>query len=151
MIMKINYKKLIGYILITIFIGSFFAFFTMDAMKSFSSVNQPSFSPPGYVFMIVWIILYILMGISLYLVDKDKTSVYVYFSQLVVNSLWTLIFFGFKNYLLSLLWIILLIGLVIYMIITFYKVNKTAAYLQIPYLLWISFATVLNYFIYMLN
>ena len=133
-------------------IGSFFTIFTMDGMKAFQEVvNKPSFTPPGFVFGIAWTILYILMSISWYLIDSCKHCVTVYFSQLIVNSLWTLIFFGWANYLVALIWTILLLGLIVYMIIIFYQKKPLAAYLQIPYLLWTIFATILTFGVFILN
>lgn len=150
--LKIQFKKLLIYIVITALIGSFFTIFTMDGMQAFQTVvNKPSFTPPGYVFGIAWTILYILMGVSWYLVDSCKPCVIAYFCQLIVNSLWTLIFFGWANYLVALIWTILLLGLIVYMILVFYPKRPLAAYLQIPYLLWTIFATILTYAVFILN
>lgn len=150
---NIDYKKLIIFIVGTILIGSFFAIFTN--MNSYSELIKPSFSPPGYLFPIVWSILYILMGISLYLISESpgnkKVAYTLYLYQLLANSLWTLLFFGFNLRLLSFFWIILIIVIVVLMIREFLKFNKTAAYLQIPYLLWLIFASVLNFSIFILN
>lgn len=152
--MKINYKKLLSIILITILIGSFFSFFT--STEIYSKINMPALSPPSIVFPIVWIVLYTLMGISLYLVleendvESDKAFL-IYLVQLLVNSLWTLIFFGFQNFFLSFIWIFILIILVVIMIIKFYQINKTAGLLQIPYLLWLMFAFYLSFTIYLIN
>lgn len=152
--MKINYKKLIVIIIITMLIGSFFSFFTGNDI--YNEIVKPPLSPPGLVFPIVWFILYTLMGISFYIVletdsvERDIACL-LYIIQLVFNSFWTLIFFGFNNFLLSFIWLLVLIGLVIFMIIKFYKVNKTAGLLQIPYLLWLIFALYLNFSIYLLN
>lgn len=150
--MKINFKKLIFIIIFTIIVGSFFALFTSTSI--YSEIIRPKFSPPGIVFPIVWTILYILMGISFYIVtekDDDIGNVKIYLAQLAVNSLWTLFFFGFKFFLFSFLWIILLIVLVIVMIIKFYRTNKLAGLLQIPYLIWLFIAAYLNLSIYLLN
>lgn len=151
--MKINYKKLILVIIITILIGSFFSFFTSTDI--YDEIVRPVLSPPGIVFPIMWFILYTLMGISFYMIlesNKDiEIPIIIYFIQLLVNSLWTLLFFGIKNFLISSIWIGLLIVLVIAMIISFYRVNKKAGLLQIPYLLWICFALYLNISIYLLN
>lgn len=142
-------------IVFTIIIGGFFSLFVANNMEVYNSLNKPVLNPPGFIFPIVWTILYVLMGISIYLVSEsetnDKKAYMIYIVQLVVNSLWTLIFFGYNNYLLSFIWIILLIALVIFMIIEFFKINKTAAYLQILYLLWLLFASYLNYSIHILN
>ena len=122
----------------------------------FEEIKKPAFSPPGIVFPIIWTILYILMGISSYLIytsnnkNKEK-SLKIYTVQLIFNTLWTFIFFNKKLYLLSFIWILVLIILILKMIISFKKINKTAAYLQIPYLLWLIFASILNLSIYLIN
>lgn len=147
-----DYKKLILIIIFTILIGSFFSFFTGSSV--YNEIIRPKLSPPGIVFPIAWFILYILMGISFYIVIKnssDISNVKIYLLQLFVNSIWTLIFFGFKNFFLGFIWIILLIILVVIMIIKFYKENRVAGLLQIPYLLWLLFALYLNTSIYFLN
>lgn len=153
---KINFKKLFIIIIGTIFIGSIFSLFLMNQMRDYQNLNQPFLSPPGILFPIVWTILFILMGISLYIVSEsysnEKNKAYcIYIIQLLVNSLWTLIFFGMKMYLLSFIWILLLIVLVIIMIIRFLRINKIAGLLQIPYLLWLVFASYLSLSVYILN
>ena len=153
--LKINWKKLIVFIVVTFIIGGFFSFF-INSRGFYNSLEKPPLSPPGVLFPIVWSILYVLMGISLYLVSEsnsvDKEQSYlIYIVQLVVNSLWTLLFFGFGLQLLSFLWILLLIVLVVIMIINFYKANKLAGLLQIPYLLWLLFAAYLNFAIFIIN
>lgn len=153
--LKIKWKKLIIITLVTFLVGSFFSLFTMNNMDTFKELSKP-IDVPGILFPIVWSILYLLMSISYYIVsestDKNKDEAKVsYVVQLIINSLWSLIFFGFEAYLLSFIWIIILLIAVIVMIINFYKVNKTAAYLQIPYVLWILFAGYLNLGIYLLN
>lgn len=153
--MKINYKKLILIILITFIVGGFFSFFIPNSSGFYTSLEKPPLSPPGIVFPIAWSILYILMGVSLYIVSdyeyRKEENYLIYVIQLAVNSLWTLLFFGFNLQLLSFLWILLLIVLVTTMIISFYQTNKLAALLNIPYLLWLMFAAYLNLGIYILN
>ena len=149
-----DFKKLLKYILGTIFIGSFFSLFIFDSFKIYEGYEKPFLSPPGIVFPIVWTILYILMGVSLYLVmkkRKDEKSFIIYISQLLLNSIWPLFFFKFRFLFFSFLIIVALIILVIKMITEFYKINKTAGLLQIPYLLWLLFASYLNLAIYLLN
>ena len=126
--------------------------------SSYEIINRPIFSPPAIIFPIVWTILYTLMGISSYLIYtsdanevEKKSALSIYIIQLIINALWPLIFFRFKLYLLAFIWIIALIIAVIIMIYRFYKINPTAAYLQIPYILWLIFASILNYNIYLLN
>lgn len=153
--MKINWKKLILIIIVTFLVGSFFSIFTMNNMDAFKELNKP-IEVPGILFPIVWSILYLLMSISYYIVsgknDEDKKEAEVsYVIQLIINSLWSLIFFGFEAYLFAFIWLLLLLISIIVMIIRFYKVDKTAAYLQIPYLLWVIFAGYLNISIYFLN
>lgn len=127
-----------------------------NSSQGFDSVAQPVFSPPSILFPIVWIILYTLMGVSSYIIynsnsEKKTSALIIYGIQLVINSLWTFFFFNLNWYLFSFIWILLLIVLVIIMIYKFYKINKTAGILQIPYLIWLIFASILNFSIYLLN
>ena len=153
--MKINWKKLIIITIITFIVGSFFSWFTMNNMDTFKELEKP-INVPGLLFPIVWSILYLLMSISFYRVlqsddENKKPQVISYIVQLIINSLWSLIFFGFEAYLLAFIWIIILLISVIIMIINFYKIDKKVAYLNIPYVLWIIFAAYLNIGIYLLN
>lgn len=153
--MKINWKKLIIITVVTFVVGSFFSIFTMNNMDTYKELAKP-IAVPAVVFPIVWSILYLLMGISCYIIsesdDKKKGSALILYGvQLIVNSLWSLIFFGFGAYLFSFIWILLLIVLVIAMMVSFYKISKKSALLQIPYLLWLIFAAYLNIMIYVLN
>lgn len=122
---------------------------------SYSMLEKPFFSPPGILFPIVWTILYTLMGVSYGILKVnslvDKKINIIYYSQLIVNLLWTIFFFVLKWRLFSFIWILLLIVLVIIMIKEFYNKNKLAGFLQIPYLLWILFAAYLNFTIYLIN
>ena len=153
--MKINLKKIIFYVGITVLIGSIPSFF-IKIGDTYKSLNRPPLSPPGILFPIVWTILFILMGISIYRVmmtnksGKNEARL-LYFIQLILNALWTPIFFGFKNYFLGFLWIIMLIVLVIVMILSFNKIDKISAYLNIPYLLWLVFALYLSFGVFLLN
>lgn len=121
----------------------------------YNPLQKPFLAPPSIVFPIAWTILYILMGVS-YGILKDKSLIdsktnVIYYLQLIVNALWSIIFFTLKWRLFAFIWIILLDILVIVMIINFYKKNKLSGLLQIPYLLWSLFASYLNLFIYLLN
>ena len=152
---KINWKRLIIIIIITFIVGSFFSFFTMNNMDTFKELKKP-INVPGVLFPVVWSILYLLMSISCYIIttkdDKNKDNAIIWYGiQLVINSLWSLIFFGFSAHLFSFIWIILLLISVIIMIVKFYKIDKMASYLNIPYVLWILFAGFLNLGIYILN
>ena len=118
--------------------------------------NKPVFNPPGIVFPIVWTILYILMGISSYIIYNDnstykKKALTIYAVQLFINGLWSVIFFRLKLFLLAFITIIILLVVSIYMVIEFYKINKTAGLLQIPYIIWLIFASVLSISVYTLN
>ncbi len=129
---------------------------SMTGIRDYELLNKPILALPGFIFPIIWTILYVLMGISSYLIynESDYHSnccLKIYGINLFMNFLWTPIFFGLNLRLFALIWIILLDVVVIYMIICFYKVNKKAAYLQIPYLIWSLFATYLNFGFYLLN
>ena len=146
-----NKFKLFIDILIPVAIGGIVGFI-INPYIDYNSLVQPPLSPPSIVFPIVWTILYVLMGISYYLLkNPSKKEKIIYFVQLGVNALWSLFFFIGKFYLFSFIWIVLLDVLVIFMIGIFYHNNKASAYLQIPYLIWILFATYLNLGIYVLN
>ena len=154
---KINWKMLILYILGALAAGGVGALLGGN-MDTFDEINKPSFTPPAIVFPIVWTILFILMGISSYLVcanntDKKfkKRACAIYIVQLVVNALWSLFFFRLNWYLFSLAWLVLLLGLVIWMAIKFYKIKPLAGYLQIPYIIWSTFALILTYAINRIN
>lgn len=145
----INFKKLIGYVLITFIIGNLFVFFVGN---EYTTLNKP-FDLPSIVFPIVWSILYLLMGVSAYIISESNNgrALKIYFIQLIFNSLWTLIFFGFNLYTLGFIWILILIILVAIMIIIFYNTKRIAGLLNIPYLLWLIFALYLNFSIVLLN
>ena len=147
---KIDIKKLVISILIPVVLGFVVGLITNNSMESFNNLIKPKLSPPGILFPIVWTILYTLMGISSYLIGNSKCKT-IYYFQLFFNLFWSIIFFSFELRLIAFLWILVLIYLVVKMIICFYKENKTAAYLQIPYLLWLLFAAYLNLSIYLLN
>lgn len=152
---KINWKRLIIIILITFIVGSFFSWFTMNNMQTFKELEKPV-NVPGFLFPVVWSILYLLMSISCYIITtsnsvKKDDAIIRYSIQLIINSLWSLIFFGFETYFLAFIWILLLLISIVVMIVKFYKINKVSGYLNIPYLLWTLFAAYLNFGIYILN
>lgn len=153
---KINIKKLAKCLGISLGVGALSALFTMFGMDSFEKAVKPPLTPPSFLFPIVWTILFILMGISSYIVcnsdsENRTTALSVYGIQLAVNFFWPIFFFNLEAYLFSFIWIILLWILIIVMIVQFNKVSKVAALLQIPYLLWVTFAAYLNFGIYLLN
>lgn len=146
--------KRIIYSLLPIIGGAIVGLITSGYMD-YQDIVKPLFSPPEIVFPIVWTILYILMGISYFLATKDnednKELDQIYLLQLLVNFLWPIIFFVLGMYFTAFLWIVLLIILVIVMIKELLKANKISGYLQIPYLIWLLFATYLNLGITLLN
>jgi len=156
--MQVNKGLLAKCIAIPLLVGGLASFLTRGGMGVFMQLNQPPLSPPGWVFGVVWTILYILMGVSSYLVIQSGAeeeeinkalSVYVY--QLIVNFLWPTFFFNFGWYLFAFLWLVLLWVLVFVMIRRFYNISKLAGILQIPYLIWLTFAAYLNLGVWLLN
>lgn len=142
-------------ILISLGVGLLSFLFTMGNMDIYNEINT-MITPPKLLFPIVWSILYILMGISSYRIfksndDRKNDALWIYACQLIVNFFWSIIFFNFRNFLLSFIWIIALDILVILMIVYFYKIDKKSGLLQIPYILWLLFASFLTYQIYVLN
>lgn len=130
----------------------------IDTSTYYSQLIKPGFAPPSMVFPIVWTILYILMGISAYKIlkkgyelPKVKDAMFYYWLQLGLNFIWSILFFGFDLRLTSLITLAILIIIVITMTIKFFKIDKKAAYLNIPYILWLLYAFVLNYFIWVIN
>ena len=152
---KMGKEEIIS-LLIPLGIGFISGLISMGGIKNFNSLIKPFLSPPGFIFPIVWTILYILMGISSYLIYNENDyyssfSLKIYALNLFVNFLWSPLFFGLGLRLFSFIWIVVLDIVVSYMIYNFYKVNKKAAYLQIPYLVWCIYATYLNLAFYLLN
>ena len=149
-----NFKIYLRAILIPVIVGSIVGFITSGFMDN-NTLIQPPLAPPNILFPIVWSILYILMGVSYGILESnslvDSRINSIYYLQLFVNSLWSFFFFVFKWRFFAFLWILLLLALVIIMIIRFYEKNKVAGLLQIPYLIWVTFATYLNFAIYLLN
>ena len=150
-------KPYIISILIALGVGGLSALLTSGNMNN--DFIAPPLSPPPVLFPIVWTVLYTLMGISVALVyEKGKeenidisSALGIYLIQLAVNFFWSIIFFNMQAYLFAFIWIILLWILIITMIKRFYEISPSAAYLQIPYLLWVTFAAYLNLAIYILN
>ena len=135
---NINYKKLAIFIAIPLVLGGIVGLITM---RGTSSCNGPV---PRWLFPVVWSVLYILMGISSYIISDNKNLLNIYKINLIVNLLWPIIFFLFKLKVLAFFWILILILIVGYMIYKFYQENKLSSYLLTPYILWLVFASVLN-------
>lgn len=153
---KVNLKHLATSLAISLGTGMLSGLLTMGGMKTFESINKPPLSPPGWLFPIVWTILFILMGVSAYLIYEENPRVLsaglvLYAVQLALNFIWPLLFFNAGMYLLAFVELVALWVFIILMIMEFAKVNRCAAWLQVPYLLWVTFALYLNLGIYMLN
>jgi len=152
-------KPYVVSVAIALIAGGVSALLTMGNMNIYETINTPLFSPPGYLFGIVWPILYVLMGISAALVYTAKgakqteisSALKTYALQLTVNFFWSIIFFNFRAFFFAFIWLILLWVLILIMIIKFYEIRPVAGYLQIPYILWVTFALYLNLMIYILN
>ena len=156
--MKIKWKNLLVSIAIPLAVGGLSAFFTRDAMMDFETLIKPPLSPPGWLFPIVWTVLYILMGISSYIIYQSdgneiikRSALSAYALQLFLNFFWSIIFFNMKNYLFAFIWLILLILTIVATMLRFKRISDTAFYLLVPYLIWCIFALYLNFGIYILN
>ncbi|MEK6858501.1 MAG: TspO/MBR family protein [Nanoarchaeota archaeon] len=155
--MKINWFLLIGFIILCNVIGALGALWTSADSEWYQTIAKPAFNPPSWIFGPVWTLLFTLMGIALYRVWVSRASsvrtraLVLFGAQFVLNVLWSYLFFGINNPFASFIEILILETLIILTIATFYKVNKSAGYLLIPYALWVVFASFLNYSIWMLN
>jgi len=156
---------LIFFLFIT-FLAAFLGnFFTVSSIPTwYASLNKPSFSPPNWLFGPAWTVLYVLMAVSAFLIwssyakatdgqakKEIKTALTFYFIQLVFNALWSVIFFGLKNPAWAFFEILILWILILIITLKFYKIRKVAGFLFIPYILWVSFATILNFAVWQLN
>ncbi|RZK51883.1 MAG: tryptophan-rich sensory protein [Pedobacter sp.] len=156
---KFQFLPFIICIALPICIGFVGSLLTMESVKTwYTTINKPSFNPPNGIFGPVWTSLFILMGIASYLVWKQRktainynTAATLYLVQLVFNLGWSFLFFYQQQIGMALVEIIILLVLIIATAITFYKINKVAGWLFVPYILWVSFASYLTYSIYILN
>lgn len=156
--MKFDWKKLLIALAIPLGVGGLSALVTGGSMGDYGQLNQPPLSPPGWLFPVVWTILYLLMGYASYRIwtsdapQKRKTDAQrLYGAQLAVNFLWSLVFFGLEWRLLA-FWVILLLWVLIYFTIKrFGKIDEVAADLLLPYILWVTFAAYLNLGAFILN
>ena len=155
-------KKIKAYaisIIIALATGGISALLTRESMNIYTELNTPPLAPPSILFPIVWSILYVLMGVSAAMICTSKNTpkleredaLYLYGISLVINFSWSIIFFRFRTFLLAFFWLILLLFLVVKTITAYKRINKTAAYLQIPYALWVTFAGYLSFAIWYLN
>ncbi|MGI6269144.1 MAG: TspO/MBR family protein [Candidatus Howiella sp.] len=153
---KQDWKKRIVYLVVPLLVGALAAFISKDSFALYGALTRPPFSPPPWVFPIVWTFLYLLMGISSYLVsvrggDASERALFLYGVQLFVQFFWPIIFFREQSYLLAFIWLCLLFVFVLIMTVQFYRIDRTAAFLQIPYLLWLVYAGYLNFGTFLLN
>lgn len=153
---NIKWKNLLINITIPLTTGIISALISKKGFEQYSSIAKPALSPPAWLFPVVWSLLYILMGISSYLISEIKSNesrqaLIVYAFQLFVNFMWPIFFFVLKAYLFSFVWLILLWSFTVAMTILFHRINKTAGLLQLPYILWLTFAAYLNLMVYIMN
>lgn len=157
MVFKKKFLNLLFFLALPYFIGAIGAFFTYKAINSwYIYLKKPSFAPPNFVFAPVWLVLYFLMGLASYLVwqkknHKSESLLKIYFLHLFLNLLWSILFFGLKSPLLGFIEIILLWVFVLFLTPNFYRVNKASGLIFYLYLLWVSFAGILNFSILVLN
>lgn len=157
--MKKKLKSFIFSIGISLSVGIISALLTRKNMNIYEEVITPPLSPPSFLFPVVWTVLYILMGISAAMIHTDNLALkrqkdrtlFTYAASLFVNFLWSILFFNMRAFLFSFLWLLLLLYLIVSTILQYRKINQTAAYLQIPYAVWVTFAGYLNLGIWILN
>lgn len=151
-----NYLALAAFIIVCNLAGAFGAIFTLDAIPTwYAFLAKPTFSPPNWVFGPVWTALYILMGISAYLIwkqgKKAAFALQAFALQLILNALWSFLFFGMRSPAAGFAGIVPLWLSIAYCIDLFWGIDRRAAYLLVPYIAWVTFATLLNLSIWMLN
>ena len=154
-----NFFKLVITIVVSELAGVIGSVFTVSSIPTwYATLQKPSFSPPNWIFGPAWTTLYFLMGVAAFLVWRHgverkevKTALAIFGGQLILNTLWSIIFFGLHNPFWAFIEIIILWLAILLTIISFYKISKTAVYLLLPYILWVGFASVLNFSILILN
>ncbi len=156
--MKINWKKLLISVAIPLAVGGLSAALTAGSYQQFQELRQPPFSPPAWLFPVAWTVLYVLMGVASYLIwtaittyEKRKQALAVYGAQLFFNFVWSIIFFNLQEYFFALVWLVALWLLIYITYVQFKPINKAAAWLLVPYLIWVAFAGYLNLGIAVLN
>ena len=156
---QLNWKHLLISILVCQFTGVLGALFTTPAIPTwYNTLVKPSFVPPNWTFSVVWMLLFLLMGIALYIVWEKglekaevRKAMTVFVIQLFLNIMWSVLFFGLRSPFYGLVGIVVLWVLILVNIWLFYKISRTSGLLLVPYILWVSFAAVLNYSIWVLN
>ena len=155
---KSKWKTYAFWIVLTELVGALAGFLSREGTELYqASVLKPALTPPGWIFPVVWGILYLLMGIAAARIallqesGAQRAALRVYGLQLAVNFIWPLLFFNLQAFGAAFLWLVLLFALIVWMILSFRELDKTAAWLLLPYLLWTAFAGYLNYGVWMLN
>ena len=148
--MKIDYKKLVPAVLIPLLLGAAVGLLS-GAGDVYGTFEKPPLSPPGWLFPVAWSALYILMGVAYYLARRAGVSPWLYAAQLAVNLIWPLIFFNLKAYGFAFVWLVLLLVLVLFTMLSFFRAERRAGWLMLPYFLWLCFAGYLNLGVYILN
>lgn len=153
-----NIKGLVFQIALPLLVGALSAFLSGDQKAVYGVLTLPPYAPPGWLFGVVWPVLYVLMGISAYLVQKTdfydagkKRAFLFYYLQLGVNFFWSIFFFKFQMYAFSFWWLVLLLALVIATAVLFYDRSRASGWLMLPYVAWLSYAAYLSYMVWMLN
>lgn len=154
--MKKSVKPYVIFIFINLVAASLAGWIASGAMQEYEAIRKSALTPPSFVFPIVWTILYVLMGISAAMIyqtesPKKASALRIYVIQLIVNLVWSFLFFNLQMYGLSFFWLLFLWLLIIAMIASFRTISPTAAILQIPYLIWVTFAGYLAFSVWMLN
>lgn len=156
--LKTSRKKLIICLAIPLAVGGISALLTKNGMEKFKSLNQPPLSPPGWLFPVVWTVLFLMMGAASYLVWRSgrpsrsvRRALLLYGVQLGFNFLWSILFFNLSLYLAAFIWLVALWLLILAAAVEFYRVSRGAGYLMVPYLLWVAFAGYLNFGVFLLN
>ena len=156
--LKKSIRHLILCLAIPLVVGGVSAFLTKDSMEQFRKLNKPPLTPPGWLFPVVWTVLFLMMGLASYLVWKSdgprravRSALTLYGIQLGFNFFWTILFFNMDLYLFAFFWLAVLWALILATTIRFYRLSRPAGYLMVPYLVWVTFAGYLNFGIYLLN
>jgi tryptophan-rich sensory protein len=156
--LKLQWKKLVFSLVVPLAVGAYASFLTQDGMDTFAQLDKPPLAPPGWLFPVVWTLLYLMMGVGAYLVATSvkpeaaiRSAMNWYAAQLAFNFLWSIIFFNLDQYLIAFAWLVLLWLLILVTAVHFYRIRPIAGYLLIPYLVWVAFAGYLNLGIALLN
>ena len=152
-----KYRPYVGFSAAALAVGGLSALLTGSAMRDFSMLNQPPLSPPGWLFPVVWTLLYVLMGVGMAIVWREtsgrerRRATEAWALQLAVNFFWTILFFRLEARLLAFFWLLLLLALAVRMTVLFDRHSDLAGKLQLPYLAWLAFAGYLNFAVWLLN